>query len=177
MTEGKDKKAPRSWKRKALSWGLQILLLLVIVLVVSEWQARHLISRSSPAPELSLRSLDGEAHSLAEARGKTVVLYFFAPWCSVCRYSSHNIVALRRARSEQDVAIYAVGLSWDRADDVARFAQEHGLNVPVLLGNDDVQRRFNIQSFPTIYIVDEEGQVQDRVIGYTTELGLRLRSL
>jgi len=177
MSSDEEKKAPRSWKRKALSWGLQLLLMVVVIFVVSEWQARHLLARSTPAPALVLPSLDGDQVSLADARGKTVVLYFFAPWCSVCNYSSHNIVALRNARSADDLAIYAVGLAYNRPGDVARFAREHELNVPVLLGDSDVQRRFNVNSFPTIYIIDGDGEVRDRVIGYTTELGLRLRSL
>lgn len=151
--------------------------MIVVLLVVTEWQGRHLLSRAAEAPSFTLESLQGEPVSLESARGKTVVLYFFAPWCSVCRYSSHNIRALRQARSDDEMAIYAVGLGYQRRSEVEQFAHEHQLGVPVLLGNDQILERYNINSFPTIYVIDEQGQVQDRVIGYTTELGLRLRSL
>lgn len=173
----KEEAAKPSRRRKILSWIGQALILIVVVLVITEWQGRHLLSRSTAAPGFTLTSLDGDSVSLESARGKNAVIYFFAPWCSVCRYSSHNIRALREARSEDELAIFAVGLGYQSRSDVERFAREHELNVPVLLGNDAVMRRYNINSFPTIYIIDEDGRVQDRVIGYTTELGLRLRSL
>ena len=177
MKNGEAAKGSKSWRRKALSVALQLALLVGVVVVASEWQARHLLARRAPAPALALRTLGGEEVSLEGARGRTVVLYFFAPWCSVCQYSSHNVVALRNARSEREVAIYAVGLDYESPADLERFARDHELNVPVLLGDDDVQRSFNVRSFPTIYVIDEDGRVRDRVIGYTTGLGLRLRSL
>jgi peroxiredoxin len=166
-----------SRRRRALSIAAQVAVVLVAVVGISEWQSRGLIARSSAAPDFTLRSLDGAEVSLSRARGKTVVLYFFAPWCSVCSLSSKNVVALRNARSEADLAIYAVGLDWSSPDELARFAREHELNVPVLAGDDGVRRGYAIQAYPTVYIIDERGRVRDRVVGYTTELGLRLRSL
>jgi peroxiredoxin len=105
------------------------------------------------------------------------VLYFFAPWCKVCGPSSSNVNALRAARSESELAIYAVGLEWEDPAELARFAREHELRVPVLRGTADIERAYRVDSFPTIYVIDERGAVADRVIGYTTEIGLRLRSL
>ena len=144
---------------------------------MTAWQGRHLISDDEQAPAFELETLDGGIVSLADTRGRPTVLYFFAPWCTVCNYSSHNIVALREARSEEDLAVYAIGLGWEDAGDLRRFAAEHELNVPVLLGDDRVQRDYKVTSFPTVYVVDPEGNVSDAVVGYTTELGLRLRSL
>lgn len=160
-----------------LSIAAQVVVVLVAVLAITEWQARNLIPRRSAAPDFTLRSLDGAEVSLSRARGKTVVLYFFAPWCNVCSLSSKNVAALRSARREADVAIYAVGLDWSTHDELARFARDHALNVPVLAGDDEVRRRYAIQVYPTVYVIDERGRVRDRVVGYTTELGLRLRSL
>lgn len=180
MKKPKDatgEKPKPSRRRRMLSLAAQIGVVLVAVVAITEWQARSLVPRRSAAPGFTLRSLDGAEVSLSQARGKTVVLYFFAPWCSVCSFSSKNVVALRNARSEADVAIYAVGLDWSTPDELARFARDHSLNVPVLAGDDRVRREYAIQAYPTVYVVDERGRVRDRVVGYTTELGLRLRSL
>jgi peroxiredoxin len=166
-----------SKRRRALSIGLQVVLVLLALVAITEWQARGLIPRRSAAPDFTLRALDGSEVSISQARGKTVVLYFFAPWCSVCNLASKNVVALRNARSEAEVAIYAVGLDWGSPDELARFARDHELNVPVLAGGDDVRREYAIQAYPTVYVLDGRGRVRDRVVGYTTELGLLLRSL
>jgi peroxiredoxin len=167
----------QSWRRKALSYALQAAVVVAILWGVTEWQARGLLAERTAAPSFTLSTLDGREVSLQAARGRKVVLYFFAPWCTVCEYSSHNIRALREARTEQELAVYAVGLEWEAAADLERFAHEHELNVPVLQGTDRVRRDYHVNTFPTVYILDERGAVQDRVVGYTTELGLRLRSL
>jgi len=87
------------------------------------------------------------------------------------------VVALRRARSEEELAIYAVALSYDSRGGVERFARDQGLNVPVLLGTEQMLRDYNISAFPTIYVIGADGKVRARTVGYTTEVGLRLRSM
>jgi peroxiredoxin len=168
---------PASWPRKIGSWALQLAILAVVLWGVTRWQARRLLSTESPAPAFNLQALDGSSYSLPDARGRKMVLYFFAPWCTVCSYSSHNINALRQARPDDELAIYAVGLEWEQSAELEQFAKEHELRVPVLRGDDELRRAYRVDTFPTVYVVDERGAVADRVIGYTTELGLRLRSL
>lgn len=176
---GRPEAAParRSWKRTALSWGLQLLGVVAVLWGVTRWQARRLLAERAPAPAFSLSALDGSTHALSEAAGRKLVLYFFAPWCTVCSYSSHNVNALRAARSESELAVLAVGLGWEDESDLRRFATEHGLRVPVLRGDEATQRAYRVDTFPTVYVIDEQGHIADRVVGYTTELGLRLRSL
>jgi len=166
----------RSWPRRLASVGVQLLAVLLVLWGVGRWQTRRLLSPRTPAPAFSLPALDGTVHSLGEATGRKVVLYFFAPWCKVCGVSSSNVNALRAARSESELAIYAIGLEWEDGADLDRFAREHELRVPVLRGNAEIERAYRVDTFPTIYMLDEHGAVRDRVMGYTTELGLRLRS-
>ena len=166
----------RSRPRRLASIGLQLLGVLLVLWGVGRWQTRRLLSPRTTAPAFSLTALDGTVHTLGEAAGRKVVLYFFAPWCKVCGASSSNDTAQRALRSESELAIYAVGLEWEDAADLSRFARAHELRVPVLRGNAEIERAYRIDTFPTIYVIDEHGAVQDRVIGYTTELGLRLRS-
>ncbi len=171
-------KAPRrAWLRRLWSYGWQVALVLVAVWGVSECQAGHLLSRRQPAPDFALRSLEGETVRLADLRGRKVVLYFFSPWCAMCEYSSSNVRALREARSPSELAVVAVGLAYEDPDELRRFAREHELNMPVVAGDEQVQRAYRIRAFPTVYVLDEAGAVEDRVVGYTTELGLRLRAL
>ena len=174
---GPAQKTKPSRRRRVVSIVAQVAVVAAVVFGIAEWQARDLVPRRSAAPGFTLRALDGAEVALSESRGKTVVLYFFAPWCGVCSASSKNVVALREARGEDEVAIYAVGLDWSTTGELSRFAREHELNVPVLLGDDGVRRSYSIQAYPTVYVIDDRGRVRDRVVGYTTELGLRLRSL
>lgn len=141
------------------------------------WQTRNLLDVSKKAPNFSLQSLDGDTFTLDTSGKRKTVLYFFAPWCTVCNLSSHNIVSLREALEPKNVAIYAVGLSYSRREEVKAFAEDHKLTVPVLLGSEEIGREYKVKAFPTIYIIDGEGNISGRVVGYTTELGLRVRLL
>ena len=159
-----------------VEWGAQLALLLVIVMGIAAWQTRHMVGKGERAPSLELTDLNGTHASLADNSGKKVVLYFFAPWCSVCHAASGNINALREAYKDDEMAIYAVGLSWETVDELNQFAREHELNVPVLIGTDQTAAAYRISSFPSIYILDEDHRIAHHLAGYTTELGLRIRT-
>lgn len=176
-SQGSESRRRRSKWRRIGSAALQIGIVLAVLWGIGQWQARRLLPASSQAPGFVLESLDGRRISLDDAKGRKQVLYFFAPWCSVCELSSRNIRALRQARSEAEVAVYAVGVAYESAADLQAFAREHELNVPVLKGTEQLRQAYKVDSFPTIYILDEQGAVQSRLVGYTTELGLRLRAL
>lgn len=141
------------------------------------WQARDLLPAGDPAPLIELYTLDGAREIPGEPKGTPVVLYFFAPWCGVCHSASSNIGALRARRGEDELGVFAIGLDYDDAEEIRRFAREHGLDVPVLLGDERTRRAFRVGSYPTIYILDGRGRISHRLVGYTTSLGLRIRLL
>jgi peroxiredoxin len=167
---------PKSRKRVLVEWGAQIVLLLVAVVGISAWQSRNMVGTGELAPALALTDLSGNSVTLSNDSGKKVVLYFFAPWCSVCHAASSNVNALRQAYGKEELAIYAVGLGWETALELRQFARKHGLLVPVLIGTDETATDFRISSFPSIYILDEQHRIASSLIGYTTELGLRIRT-
>lgn len=168
--------APKSRKRVLVEWGAQIVLLLVVVAGISAWQSRDMVGTGELAPVLALPDLSGNSVALSNDSGKKVVLYFFAPWCSVCHAASGNVNALRQAYGEEELAIYAVGLGWESVAELSRFARKHELLVPVLRGTDETATDFRISSFPSIYILDEQHRIASQMVGYTTELGLRIRT-
>lgn len=135
-----------------------------------------MVGRGEPAPRLVLHDLDDNRVSLSDQRGKTVVLYFFAPWCSVCHASSHNVNVLRQAYPESELAVFAVGLGYETVNELKQFAGKHELSVPVLIGTDETNADYRVSAFPSVYILNGAGEISHRLIGYTTEWGLRLRT-
>ena len=130
-----------------------------------------------PAPPLILQRLEGGAGGLRDATGRPALVYFFAPWCKVCAASSHNIRNLRRIRDEEDFAVFLVALDWQNRDEVADYIERHELAVPVLLGDRRTAQQWGISVFPTYYMLDSAHRVSRRDYGYSTLLGLWLRSL
>jgi peroxiredoxin len=169
--------AKRLWARKGFrSFAKNIAVVLIVFLGVTLWQGRHLLSSGTPAPPLALRGLDGALTNIKDDLGRRVVLYFFAPWCSVCDASASNLETLRRWRPENDVRIYLVALDYEDTESVRAFASRNNITLPVLLGDETVQRDYHVGVYPTYYVVDTSGQIRGRSTGYSTFVGLLART-
>lgn len=84
---------------------------------------------------------------------------------------------LKHLQADNDgLAVYAIALQYDSAEQVADFVADLDLQVPVLLGNQQLAVDYQIQAFPTYYVLDAQGQITAKSLGYSTALGLWLRS-
>ncbi len=156
---------------------MDVVLLVIVMVSISWWQNRgSLEAKGQTAPDFILSSLNQNTHQLSQYQGREVLLYFFAPWCSICRLSADNLNDLRAARSDDELVILMVALSYDDVAEVETFVNDLELQVPVLLGNDQQIQDYQVVGFPTYYVIDEAGKLESRSIGYSTELGLRLRT-
>lgn len=119
-------------------------------------------------------TLMGETISL-NAQGKTTILYFFAPWCQVCHASIGNLQALFQKNEQLDVI--AVAMDFTSNEEVMRFTSQHQLTFPIALGNEAIKQIFEISGYPSYYVLNEENVIIGKSMGYSSELGLYLRSL
>ena len=114
-----------------------------------------------PAPAFSLPSLDGHMVSLADYRGKKVLLVYWASWCSPCKAEMPTLNRLYRGAAGTNFAfeILAVSVDEERAE-AEKFARENGMTFPVLLdpGQKTVDR-FHVESIPSMIVVDSAGTI------------------
>lgn len=156
-------------KRPVLSLAVDVAVIVTAFIVIHAWNTRDL--RSGRAPDLQLPVLD--ASVITETTGAGVV-YFFAPWCSYCKHSIDNLESLV---SEGRISwARAVALDYASLDAVREFIDETGFRQAVLLGNRDVSRQWGIRAFPTYFVIDSEGRIASRSVGYSTKAGLWLRA-
>ena len=172
----------RAWNRwkeltgrhRWLGWLQDVALALLVLAAVFAWQTRNLVPSGEQAPEFALRDLSGREWRSADLRGRPLVLHFWAPWCAVCAADSGALSSL--ARSGLDGAqVLSVAVAFQNVEDVRRFAREHGVDYPVLVGDDALMRSFRVDTFPTTYFISKEGRIRRATVGYTTWLGLRWR--
>jgi len=159
----------RFWRALAFD----VLLIVAVMLAIHAWQTRHL-PVDQPAPVTVLPTLDGVAARSAVRPGAVGVVYFFAPWCFYCRNSIDNLDAL--VDSGQVGWASAVALSYDGENEVRAFVERSGTRLPVLLGTPRTGADWSVRAFPTYYLVDGEGRIVSRSVGYSTALGMRLRA-
>lgn len=132
------------------------------------------ITQASELSFVRVPTLMGETVSL-NSKGKNTVIYFFAPWCQVCHVSIGNLQALYEKNEHLDVI--AVVLDYASVDEVMAFSKQHQLTFPIALGSEKIKQAFSISGYPSYYIISEENSIIGKSMGYSSELGLYLRSL
>lgn len=94
------------------------------------------------APAFDLAAIDDSRLSLADLRGKYVVLHFAATWCPFCNAEAPNLEALHRKYRARGVTALVIDVKEPR-DTVAKTARKFGFSFPVLLDPDGaVARRY-----------------------------------
>jgi peroxiredoxin len=106
---------------------------------------------------------------------KTTIVYFFAPWCQICHASIGNLQA--RYQQDQELNVIAVALDFTDPDEVLAFTKQHQLTFPIALGNEAIKQSFEITGYPSYYVINEENMIVSKSLGYSSALGLYLRSL
>lgn len=119
----------------------------------------------TPAPNIELKTLDGQPFQLSSLRGRVVVLNFWATWCIPCREEIPQLNAMQRELGDKGLTI--VGAAWDdTTQGVKDFQNDIKQDYTVLTGGEAVQDKFGgIPSLPTTYIIDREGNIREKIVG------------
>ena len=169
---------PRLSIHKTRSFLLNAGLIAVVFFGVLAFQSRNMLAADGEvAPELRGTTLTGQPYDLKDASARPALVYFFAPWCKICAASSGNLNRLRRWRDTEEIEIVAVALDWGAAEEVRDYVERHDLNITVVLGDANVARRWQVQAYPSYYVLNSEHRVVRRDIGYSSQIGLWLRAL
>jgi cytochrome c biogenesis protein CcmG/thiol:disulfide interchange protein DsbE len=114
-----------------------------------------------PAPKLELPELSGAGEgSLADHRGKVVVLNFWASWCEPCRTESPLLERWHR-RLARDGRGTVLGVDVQDVDsDARKFVRDFGLTYPMLRdGSGDTRKPFGIVGYPETFVIDRRGRI------------------
>jgi thiol-disulfide isomerase/thioredoxin len=118
-------------------------------------------------PNVSLADVDGVKHSLAEWKGRPLLINFWATWCEPCRREIPLLKTLRRQRAADGVEI--IGIAVDFRDAVRRYAQQMGIDYPVLVGEQDgldAIAKFGMDTFfPFTVFADRQGRIVTLKVG------------
>ncbi len=129
-------------------------------------------SAQNPAPEFSLRSIDGETVTSASLRGEVVVLAFGASWLPLTKNQLDAVKKLADQYAGRGVAVYWVSnesespKSKNYASDEQLRALAQKYKATVLRDPDGaVSKRLGVDQLPSVVIIDKQGNVADRIGG------------
>jgi peroxiredoxin len=167
-TDGTDDATARVVRWLALVLGLAALLL-VAALAALPWLA----SQPRPAPEVTFQIIAGDRagqrKALHEMRGDVVLVSFWSTTCAPCMAEMQDKMALHRQMAPRGLKTYAVAMQQDRPDMVMAMAQRLGMPFEIALDlQGDVAKAFNNTDVtPTKFLVDRQGRIVKRYVGFT----------
>jgi peroxiredoxin len=149
-----------------------------------------LLAVGSRAPPFTRRTPQGGRVSLASYRGKAVLLEFFATWCPHCNAEAPHLARLARSLAGRNVRFLSVNADGETAPSVYAFHRYYGLPYPALTdpgspagsfdrqgGAGAVTRDYNVEAFPTFYVIDPAGRITWRSDGEQPDAVLRAQLL
>lgn len=142
------------------------ILIAVAVLAVAGALFYALMDKPS-APGTTFTTLEGKQITLADLRGKVVLVNFWATSCPGCIKEMPDMVETYNTYKDRGFEIVAVAMSYDPPNYVASFVKTRQLPFPVVLDvNGEHARAFgNVQLTPTTFIIGKDGSILEQKLG------------
>ena len=127
---------------------------------------------AGPAPNFTLDDISGKPLSLDEIKGKVVIVDFWATWCGPCLVSIPELVDLQDKYMAKGLVVIGISVDDENVSkgELLAFKEKMRINYRILRANnkvyDDYFGRTSGFSIPTLFVIDREGKVRDRVVGF-----------
>ena len=142
--------------------------LLAAVLALATSSALPVVAPTTPAPDFTLRTMNGPNLRLAEQRGRVVMVNFWATWCGPCRQEMPHLNRLYEKYRASGFVLLGVNVD-DDTRNAAELAAKLGLKFPVLLDTDKgVSKLYDLSTMPSTVLIDRDGKVRYVHRGYLT---------
>lgn len=135
------------------------------------------------APDFKTTDCEGKTISLADFKGRVVLLDFWATWCGPCVAAMPQMQDLARKFEGQPVTILGVNGDADKsAADIQAFLDRKKVTIRQALDPENkIGESYNVNAIPCVVFIGKDGKVEDVITGYSpghaSEFALRIQNL
>jgi len=126
-----------------------------------------------PAPPFTLTGVKGSTVSLANYKGKVVLLDFWASWCMPCRIEMPLVQKLYDEFKPKGLVVFGVNVM-DEMAPIKRFLADNHVELPILRDRDGaVAQSYQAEGLPTVVVIGKDGRISSYFTGVRDEDTLR----
>jgi peroxiredoxin len=121
--------------------------------------------------DFTVKDMNGASVTLADYKGKVILLNFWATWCGPCKLEIPAFVELYDQYKDQGFVI--LGMLTDdtpSADELRAFVTEYKMNYPILYSQEEISDAFGpIYGIPTSFFIGRDGSICEKHMGPATK--------
>ena len=137
--------------------------------------AGHDAAAGTPAPEITLKDLEGKQLALSQYKGKVVLVNFWATWCEPCQVEIPWLIEMQQKYAAKGFTVFGIAMDEDGAKVVTPWVEKERfevngsksqMNYPIVIGDDAAADKFGgLLGYPTSVLISRDGKVIKRITG------------
>lgn len=113
------------------------------------------------APDFNLKDANGKDVKLADLKGKVVLVNFWATWCEGCQVEIPWFVEFQKEFEARGLVVIGISMDDDGWKSVRPWLKEKKVNYSIVIGSEEVGKRYGLEGMPLTALVDREGRIAD----------------
>lgn len=137
-----------------------------VIKAAMTWRPVYKSWYGQPAPDFTLTDITGKQHKLSDYRGKSVLIIFWATWCTPCIMEIPHLIKLRNIVGEDKLAMLAISyitiMPPNTTEMVKKLVEQSKINYTVFsVDVDDMPAPYNqIRGIPCSFFIDSGGKIK-----------------